>query len=78
MSIPTPMIKMMTPFGAAVGKVMGQPPNLRELISSSDGVTFWAKQDKAVEKLGYSPRSLEEGIRDMLEAEGKLPSVAPA
>ncbi len=57
-----------------VGKVMGQPPNLRELISSSDGVTFWAKQDKAVEKLGYSPRDLEEGIRDMLEAEGKLPA----
>ncbi len=75
-SIPTPMIKLMAPFGATVGKVMGQPPNLRELISSSDGVTFWAKQDKAVEKLGYSPRGLEEGIRDMLEAEGKLPAGA--
>ena len=34
---------------------MGQPPNLRELISSADGVTFWAKHDKAIAELGYSP-----------------------
>ena len=27
---------------------MGQPPNMRELISSGDGVTFWAKHDKAI------------------------------
>ena len=36
-------------------------PNLRELISSADGVTFWAKHDKAMAELGYSPRGLEPG-----------------
>jgi dihydroflavonol-4-reductase len=73
-AIPTPMLKAMTPVGGLVGKVMGQPPNLRELISSADGVTFWAKHDKAIAELGYSPRGLEAGVRDMLAAEGKLPS----
>jgi nucleoside-diphosphate-sugar epimerase len=73
-AMPTGMMKMMTPFGALVGKVMNQPPNLRELISSADGVTFWANHDKATRELGYEPRGLQEGIHAMLAAEGKLPA----
>jgi dihydroflavonol-4-reductase len=73
-ALPTGLMKAMTPIGPVVGKVMGQPPNLSELISSADGVTFWAKHDKAIEKLGYEPRGLEDGLRDMLAAEGKLPA----
>jgi dihydroflavonol-4-reductase len=71
-TVPTALLKAMTPFGPVVGKIMGQPPNLRELISSADGVTFWAKQDKAVAELGLDPRDLETGMRDTLTAEGKL------
>jgi len=55
---------------------MNQGPNLRELISSADNVTFWAKHDKAMAALGYSPRGLEQGLRDTLEVEGKLPAGA--
>src|SRR5436189_1473928 len=76
LTVPSPVIKAMAPFGPLVGKVLGQPPNLRELISSADGVTFWAKHDKAMSDLGYSPRGLEPGLRDMLAAEGKLPAAA--
>jgi dihydroflavonol-4-reductase len=75
-ALPTPLVKAMTPFGPIVGKVMGQGPNLRELISSADNVTFWAKHDKAMAELDYSPRGLEQGLRDTLEAEGKLPAAA--
>lgn len=75
-AIPTALMKLMTPFGALVGKVMNQPPNLRELIASADGVTFWANHDKATRELGYKPRGLEEGIHAMLEAEGKLPTTS--
>jgi nucleoside-diphosphate-sugar epimerase len=71
-ALPTGMLKAIAPAGPLVGKIMGQPPNLRELISSGDGVTFWAKHDKAMAELGYSPRGLEIGLRDMLVAEGKL------
>jgi nucleoside-diphosphate-sugar epimerase len=56
--------------------MLGFPPNMRELITSSDGVTFWAKDDKARADLGYSPRGLEQGLRDMLEVEGRLPAAA--
>jgi dihydroflavonol-4-reductase len=73
-AMPTGLMKLMTPFGGLVGKVMNQPPNLRELISSADGVTFWANHDKATRELGYEPRGLQEGIHAMLEAEGKLPA----
>ncbi len=71
-TMPTPVLKAMAPVGGLVGKIMGQPPNLRELISSADGVTFWAKHDKAIAELGYSPRGLEAGLRDTLAAENRL------
>jgi nucleoside-diphosphate-sugar epimerase len=77
-AVPTGLMKMMTPFGPLVGKLMNQPPNLRELISSADGVTFWATHDKATRELGYQPRGLQEGIHAMLEAEGKLPAGSTA
>jgi hypothetical protein len=67
-------MKALTPFGPLVGRLMGQPPNLRELISSADGVTFWASHEKATGELGYAPRGLEEGLRQTLEAEGRIPA----
>ena len=72
-AIPVPLMKAMIPIGPLVGKLMGQPPNLRELISSADGVTFWASYEKAKRELGYEPRGLEEGLRATLEVEGRLP-----
>ncbi len=73
-ALPTGLIKAMIPIGPLVGKMMGQPPNLRELISSADGVTFWASYEKAGRELGYAPRGLEEGLRQTLEADDRFPS----
>ena len=39
-------------------------PKLRDLIRASDGVTYWAKDDRARRELGYAPRGLEQGLRD--------------
>jgi dihydroflavonol-4-reductase len=72
-NLPTPLMKALIPIGPLVGKMMGQPPNLRELISSGDGVTFWASYEKAERELGYSPRGLEEGLRQTLEADTRFP-----
>ncbi len=77
-AMPIPMMKALTPIGPLVGRMMGQPPNLRELISSADGVTFWASHEKASRELGYAPRGMEEGLRQTLEAEGKMPAAAAA
>ncbi len=71
--LPTPLLKALTPIGPLIGKMMGQPPNLRELITSADGVTFWASYEKAERELGYSPRGLEEGLRQTLEADARFP-----
>jgi nucleoside-diphosphate-sugar epimerase len=75
-NLPTGLMKMMIPLGPVVGKVMGQPPNLRELIASGDNVTFWASYEKAERELGYSPRGMEEGLRQTLEADDRFPSPA--
>jgi nucleoside-diphosphate-sugar epimerase len=72
-AMPTPLIKAMTPIGPLVGKLIGQPPNLRELISSADGVTFWASYEKAGSELGYTPRGMEEGMRQTLEGDERFP-----
>jgi nucleoside-diphosphate-sugar epimerase len=75
-AMPVPLLKAMTPIGPLVGKLFGQPPNLRELISSADGVTFWASHEKASRELGYAPRGMEEGLRQTLEADDRFPSPA--
>ncbi len=64
--MPTLAIKLSAPLGFLVGPLLGFPPNLRELISASDGVTMWASDLKARRKLGFSPRPLEQGLRDTL------------
>ena len=71
--MPTGLMKALTPIGPVVGKLIGQPPNLRELISSADGVTFWASYEKAGRELGYAPRGIEEGIRQTLEQDDRFP-----
>ena len=72
-AMPTALMKALTPIGPLVGKLMGQPPNLRELISSADGVTFWASYEKAGRELGYAPRGMEEGWQQTLEADERFP-----
>ena len=64
--LPPALMKMAIPIGPLVGKAMGFPPNLRELIRTSDGVTFWAKDDKARRDLGYAPRDMDTGLRQTL------------
>jgi len=68
--LPVGVLKAVAPAGPVLGKIMGFPPNFKELISVSDGVTYWAKDDKARERLGYSPRDLDTGLRQTLAATG--------
>lgn len=65
LTIPSPLLKAAIPAGPVIGRVMGTGPNLRELISASAGVTYWASDEKARRELGYDPRGLEAGLRDL-------------
>ena len=67
MSMPTPLIRMAAPLGGLLAR-MGLPPNLREAIQASDGVTYWGVDGKARREIGYSPRDLETGLRQTWEA----------
>ncbi|HZS16166.1 MAG TPA: NAD-dependent epimerase/dehydratase family protein [Candidatus Dormibacteraeota bacterium] len=76
LTMPAVLLKMSAPLGPLLAPRLGFPPNLRELISASDGVTYWARHDKAMRELGYAPRGLEQGLRDTLQAEGLLQNAA--
>ena len=67
-SIPTWAMRLGIPFGPLVGRLMGTPPNLREVIRLSDGVTYWTSDRKSREELGYAPRDMETGLRDTFGA----------
>lgn len=64
--MPAAMMKMAIPVGPVVGKLMGFPPNLAELIKTSDGVTFWMTDQKARDELGFKTRDLDTGLRQTL------------
>jgi dihydroflavonol-4-reductase len=74
LTLPAIVIKAVAPLGPVLGPAMGQGPNLGEIIKAADNVTYWAKDDKARRELGYSPRPLEQGLRETLEADGRLPA----
>jgi nucleoside-diphosphate-sugar epimerase len=64
--LPLPVIKASVWPWRFVGPLLGFPPNLKELIKASDGVTYWASDDKARNELGYSPRTLGVGLPDVV------------
>jgi dihydroflavonol-4-reductase len=70
-AMPSVIVKLSAPAGPVLGKAMGFPPNFKELISASDGVTYWASDDKARQRLGYKPRDLDTGLRQTLAATKK-------
>jgi dihydroflavonol-4-reductase len=65
-TMPSALIKASAPLGPLVGPLIGFPSNLRELIRVSDGVTYWATDDKARRELRFAPRGLDAGLKDTL------------
>lgn len=69
-TMPPVLMKLAIPIGPLVGRLMGFPPNLAELIRTSDGVTFWMTDEKARSELGYQARDLDTGLRQTLGVAG--------
>lgn len=63
-TLPTGLLRLVAPVNDRLGGLPGMPANLREVIRAGDGVTYWAKHDKATRELGFAPRTLEDGIAD--------------
>ena len=59
--VPPPLLRL-------AGRVV---PSLREVVTSADGVTFWATDAKARAELGTSPRGVRDGMRDTFAPRGR-------
>jgi nucleoside-diphosphate-sugar epimerase len=68
LTVPRSAFEAVSPFGRVVGPLVGVGPNLREAIRASKDVTYWASSAKAERELGYAPRDLDQGLRDLLAA----------
>jgi dihydroflavonol-4-reductase len=69
LTIPTWFLRFGARLGPNLGGMFGLSPNLREILSASDGVTFWASSARAAAELGYRPRDLASGFADAFGGE---------
>jgi len=67
-TVPSLAIRAIVPLGRLVGPLVGAGPNLTEVVHASNNVTYWAASGKAERELGYAPRELARGLRDLLAA----------
>lgn len=63
LALPSGLLAAIAPLGRLVGQ-----PNLREIVRASGGVTYLASPARAEAELGFSARSIEDGLRDTFGA----------
>lgn len=68
MTVPSRLLRALLPAGPLVSRVLGLPPNLRELVRCTAGATYWASSDKAMDELGWTPRPLRAGLTELVAA----------
>jgi nucleoside-diphosphate-sugar epimerase len=73
-ALPPFVLRRLLPQAKGLAHKLGFPPNVREAVAGLDGYTYWASHAKAARTLGYQPRSLRDGLRHTLVAEGRLGS----
>jgi dihydroflavonol-4-reductase len=66
LTVPSLLIRAVSPLGGLIGPLMRQAPNLGEAIRAADGVTYWFSDARARRELGYEPRDVESGLRSLL------------
>ncbi|MEO5941695.1 MAG: NAD-dependent epimerase/dehydratase family protein [Candidatus Limnocylindrales bacterium] len=59
--IPTRLLRVTAPLGRLIGQ-----PNLDEVIRAAAGVTYLISSAKAESELGFTPRAIEPGLREVL------------
>jgi dihydroflavonol-4-reductase len=61
LALPPAVARASAPLGPVIGPLMGFPPNMKELVKTSD-VTITFRDDKARTELGYNGRSFDAGL----------------
>jgi nucleoside-diphosphate-sugar epimerase len=66
--VPSRLLRALAPvvsrLPVAVTRRLALPPNMAEVVSAADGVTYWASSAKAERELGFRTRDLEAGLQD--------------
>ncbi|MFN8631406.1 MAG: NAD-dependent epimerase/dehydratase family protein [Chloroflexota bacterium] len=62
--IPTALLRLTAPLNDRLGGLPSMPASLADTIAAADHVTYYASHAKAQRELGFTPRSLAEGIAD--------------
>jgi dihydroflavonol-4-reductase len=70
-AVPPFLLRRVLPRMPGLAQKLGFPPNANEAVAGLDGYTYWASDAKAARELGYQHRSLREGLRRTLIAEGR-------
>ena len=68
--VPTAMLRLVAKLPDAVAVKLGSPPNLADVISASEGVTYFASSAKAERELGFRPRPVGEGFAQVYGGAG--------
>lgn len=68
LTVPSWLIRAAAVPVGVIGSLVGSRSNLGELISATDGVTYWASDAKARRELGYATRDLETGLQGLFTA----------
>jgi nucleoside-diphosphate-sugar epimerase len=63
LTVPAAALRLVAPLAPYLPGSFGLPPNLSEVISAGDGVTYWIASAKAERELGFVARDLETGLR---------------
>jgi dihydroflavonol-4-reductase len=66
LTMPTWLLRAISPLGGIIGPVMGVAPNLHEVIRAADRVSYGVSDAKARRELGYKTRDLDAGLRSLV------------
>jgi dihydroflavonol-4-reductase len=66
LTIPTWLLRLISPLGGVIGPLLGVAPNIAEVVRTGDRVSFAVSDQKARRELGYVTRDLDVGLRSLL------------
>jgi dihydroflavonol-4-reductase len=66
LTVPTWLLRAISPLGGIIGPIVGVAPNMREVIRATDRVSYGVSDAKARRELGYATRDLDAGLWTLL------------
>jgi dihydroflavonol-4-reductase len=72
LTLPPRLLRAFAPLGPVLARPFRVRPNMREIVTAADGVTYWTSSRKANQELGYASRSFSAGLNALTNGGGAL------